>query len=135
MRAQAQRFNIWLAEHITAAVGTMWCAYVFTAIALIALPSAIQSGSPVVLVAWVSSNFLQLVLLSVIMLGQDIQAKGTQKVIVETHDTVMTSHTELKQSHTEHSAKLDELIRAVPGANPPSVSIHEGAANDNHGPV
>lgn len=125
MRAQAARFNIWLAQHITAAVGTMWCAYIFTAIALIALPSAIQSGSPVVLVAWVSSNFLQLVLLSVIMLGQDIQAKGTQRVIVETHDTVMTSHDELKTSHAEHSAKLDEIIRAVPGANPPFPSTKE----------
>ena len=116
------RFNTWLAAHITAAVGTMWCAYVFALIAFIALPSAIASGNPVILVAWVSSNFLQLVLLSVIMLGQDIQAKGTQAVIVETHDTVMTSHSELKQSHVEHSAKLDELIRAVPGANPPSAA-------------
>lgn len=115
-------FNTWLARHITAAVGTMWCAYFFALIAFIALPSAISSGSPVVLVAWVSSNFLQLVLLSVIMLGQDIQAKGTQAVIIETHDTVMASHSELKGSHSEHSAKLDELIRAVPGAEMPEVA-------------
>lgn len=120
MIEKANKFNVWLAEHITAAVGTMWCAYVFTAIAIIALPSAISSGNPVILVAWVSSNFLQLVLLSVIMLGQDIQAKGTQKVIVETHDTVMTSHSELHKAHSEHSAKLNELIRAVPGATLPT---------------
>src|SRR5712692_8255632 len=57
------RANAWLAVRITKIVGTMYCAYLFTVIAFVALPSAIQQGSPTVLVNWVSSNFLQLVLL------------------------------------------------------------------------
>jgi hypothetical protein len=51
----------------------MWCDYVFSVIALFALPSAIKQGTYVVVV-WVSSSFLQLVLLPVIIVGQNIQA-------------------------------------------------------------
>ncbi len=52
----------------------MWCAYAFAVLALVSLPSALDSGSPVVLVSWISQTFLQLVLLSVIIVGQNIQA-------------------------------------------------------------
>lgn len=64
------RANAWVAVRITKIVGTMYCAYVFAVIALVALPSAIQQGSPTVLVNWVSANFLQLVLLPIIIVGQ-----------------------------------------------------------------
>ena len=64
------RFNAWLAVKVTTGVGTMWCAYVFAALALISLPSAISSGNAVTLVSWISQTFLQLVLLSVIIVGQ-----------------------------------------------------------------
>src|SRR5206468_8327157 len=57
------RFNAAVAVRITKIVGTMYCAYVFTLVALVALPAAIQQGSATVLVNWLSSNFLQLVLL------------------------------------------------------------------------
>src|SRR6185503_3063489 len=62
-------FNGWLALVITNAVGTMWCAYVFAGIALISLPAAIRGGTAT-LIAWIAQTFLQLVLLSVIMVGQ-----------------------------------------------------------------
>src|SRR5437016_13234537 len=65
------RFNAAIAVRITRIVGTMYCAYVFTLIALVALPAAIQQGSPTVLVNWLSSNFLQLVLLPIIHVGQN----------------------------------------------------------------
>src|SRR3979490_1563514 len=65
------RFNAAVAVRITKVVGTMYCAYVFSLIALVALPAAIQQGSPTVLVNWLSSNFLQLVLLPIIMVGQN----------------------------------------------------------------
>ena len=62
-----------IAVLITNAVGTMWCAYVFAAIALISLPQAIAGGvAP--LIAWIAQTFLQLVLLSVIMVGQKVSA-------------------------------------------------------------
>lgn len=67
------KFNAWLALKITRAVGTMACAWVFAAIAVVSLPAAISSGSPVVVVQWLSSVFIQLVLLSIIMVGQRVQ--------------------------------------------------------------
>ena len=69
---------------ITNAVGTMWCAYVFAAIALISLPAAIDGGvAP--LVAWVAQTFLQLVLLSVIMVGQKVSAAASDKQALQTY--------------------------------------------------
>ena len=59
-----KRFNMWLATIITDGVATMWCAYIFAAIALISLPKALQSGDSIVIISWVAQTFLQLVLLS-----------------------------------------------------------------------
>jgi hypothetical protein len=75
----AQRFNAWLAVKVTSGVGTMWCAYAFGALALVSLPSAIASGSPIILVSWISQTFLQLVLLSVIIVGQNVLAAAADK--------------------------------------------------------
>lgn len=68
------KWNAWLAVKITRAVGTMACAWVFAVIALVSLPAAIKSGDPVVVVQWLSSVFIQLVLLSIIMVGQRVQS-------------------------------------------------------------
>ena len=64
------RFNQKIAVKITNAVSTMWAAYIFAGIALISLPAAIRTGDSLVIVAWVAQTFLQLVLLSIIMVGQ-----------------------------------------------------------------
>ena len=77
-------FNGWLAVMITKGVGSMWCAYVFAAIALISLPAAIQQGI-VAIVSWISQTFLQLVLLSVIMVGQQVLAKASDKQALQTY--------------------------------------------------
>lgn len=61
---------------ITNAVGTMWCAYFFAALALVSLPSAIQGGIST-LISWIAQTFLQLVLLSVIMVGQKVAAAAS----------------------------------------------------------
>lgn len=67
------RFNTKVGIIVTTAVGSMWCAYAFALFDLISLPSAIRSG-PSAVVTWVAQTFLQLVLLSVIMVGQNVQA-------------------------------------------------------------
>jgi hypothetical protein len=72
--ARVGGFNAKLAVAITGAVGTMACAYLFAAIALISLPAAISTGQTIVLIAWIAQTFLQLVLLSIIMVGQRVQA-------------------------------------------------------------
>jgi uncharacterized membrane protein len=63
---------------ITSRVGTIWCVLVFAGIALIALPAAVASGDPIIIVAWVSQAFLQLVLLPLLMVGQNLQGRHSE---------------------------------------------------------
>jgi hypothetical protein len=67
-------FNAKLALVITRSVGTMACAYLFGVIALVSLPAAISSGEVIIIIAWIAQTFLQLVLLSIIMVGQTVQS-------------------------------------------------------------
>lgn len=71
-------FNGRFALLITTVVGTMWCAYAFAVLALVALPSALGAG-PLAIIQWVSQTFIQLVLLSIIMVGQNILGKASDK--------------------------------------------------------
>jgi hypothetical protein len=77
-------FNGRLAVLITSAVGTMWCAYLFAVIAFISFPAAVQGGTPV-LISWIAQTFLQLVLLSVIMVGQKVAAQASDKQAEQTY--------------------------------------------------
>ncbi len=70
-------FNNKVGLRITKSVGTMWCAYLFAILALISLPAALASGSAIIIVAWIAQTFLQLVLLPVIIVGQNIQAAAS----------------------------------------------------------
>jgi hypothetical protein len=76
--------NGWIAVLITSAVSTMWCAYLFAIIALISLPAAI-SGGTAALISWIAQTFLQLVLLSVIMVGQKVAAQASDKQAMQTY--------------------------------------------------
>lgn len=79
---------------ITAGVGSMWCALLFVGIAVLATPGVFP---PITAVAvWVAQVLLQLVLLSVIMVGQNVQAARTEQIIRDTHDEVTEALTELK---------------------------------------
>lgn len=77
-------FNGWLAVKITNVVGTMWCAYAFAGLALISLPAAIRGGTAT-LIAWIAQTFLQLVLLSIIMVGQKVAAAASDKQAYQTY--------------------------------------------------
>lgn len=70
---EAEGFNAKFAVLITRLVGTMWCAYLFAVIALIGLGPALKPGGEGI-VSWIAQTFLQLVLLSVIMVGQNVQS-------------------------------------------------------------
>jgi len=72
--AAADNFNGKVAVVLTKVVGTMWCFWVFNGIALISLPSAIHQHSLTVLINWVSSNWIQLILLPALMVGQNLQS-------------------------------------------------------------
>ena len=73
-----------IAVVITGIVGTMWCAYAFTGLALISFPAALQGGVAT-LIAWIAQTFLQLVLLSVIMVGQKVAAAASDKQALQTY--------------------------------------------------
>lgn len=73
---EVEGFNAKFAVLITRGVGTMACAYLFGLIALISLPDAISTGRAA-LISWIAQTFLQLVLLSIIMVGQTVQATAS----------------------------------------------------------
>src|SRR3989344_5132544 len=74
-----ERLNILdkTALYITKVVGTMWCAIAFTVIALIGLPDALNNGTEDT-ITWIVQTFLQLVLLSIILAGQNLQNKHSE---------------------------------------------------------
>ncbi|MHB8507026.1 MAG: hypothetical protein ACYDGR_00030 [Candidatus Dormibacteria bacterium] len=86
------RFNAAMAVKITRVVGTMYCAYLFTLVALVALPAAIQQGSPTVIINWLSSNFLQLVLLPIIIVGQNVISTAQDARAEADHETLTALH-------------------------------------------
>jgi hypothetical protein len=104
-----ERFNTRLGLKITVMVGTMVAAYVFSLIALISLPSAIKSGNLTIIVAWVSSNFIQLVLLPIIIVGQNVQAKAADKRSEQTYkdaEAVLAEAIKIQ----EHLAAQDQAL-------------------------
>ena len=112
----AARFNAWLAVKVTTGVGTMWCAYAFAALALVSLPSAITSGSAVTLVSWISQTFLQLVLLSVIIVGQNVLAAAADKRSEATYndaDAVLHEAVMIQEHLLAQDKVLDALIDKV----------------------
>jgi hypothetical protein len=104
-----QKFNIKLAEKITAGVSTMWCAYAFALIALVSLPSVISKHSLIDLVAWVAQTFLQLVLLSIIMVGQSVSSASVEQTINETHAASLSEFELAKEARTIAEQELSEL--------------------------
>ena len=102
-------FNRRLAEKITAAVSTMWCAYIFAALALISLPAAIKTGDVVIIVAWIAQTFLQLVLLSIIMVGQNVASASVEQKINETHEASLGEFELAKEARELANQELAEL--------------------------
>jgi len=86
------RLNSVIAVRITKAVGTMWAAYLFTILALVALPAAIASGQALVIVAWIAQTFLQLVLLPIIIVGQNVISEAQDKRAEADHKTLVALH-------------------------------------------
>ena len=107
------RFNRWLAVKVTNGVGTMWCAYAFAALALISLPAAITSGNPVTLVSWISQTFLQLVLLSIIIVGQNVLAAASDKRAEATYedaDAVLHTALQIQDHLAAQDAEIEKIL-------------------------
>ena len=110
------RFNATLAVNITKGVGTMWCAYAFAALALVSLPSAIRSGSAVTLVSWISQTFLQLVLLSIIIVGQNVLAAAADRRAEATYedaDAVLRTSVDIQHHLDAQDAEIEKIMSVL----------------------
>lgn len=118
-----KRANAWLAVKITGAVGTMTCAWLFAAWAIYGLPVALEPGG-IGFANWFAEEFLQLVLLSVIIVGQNIQAQASDKRAEQTYNDVeMLLH------------ELDQIKALLAGKTVPAAVSTSGESDDGHGPA
>jgi hypothetical protein len=95
--------------HITKITGTMWAAYLFFGLTLVSLPAAIESGSSLVIVSWIAQTFLQLVLLPIIIVGQNIQGAASDKRAVQTYQDAEAILHECMQLQAHLKAQDDAL--------------------------
>jgi hypothetical protein len=104
--------NAKVAIVLTKVVGTMWTFYVFNGIALISLPSAINSGNLTVLINWVSSNWIQLVLLPALMVGQNLQSATADARAAKTFEDTEKI---LDRLDTHTAGGLRDVLEAIEG--------------------
>ncbi|HEV2250387.1 MAG TPA: hypothetical protein VGT60_07765 [Candidatus Limnocylindria bacterium] len=113
----AGRFNTWLAVRITKTVGSMWIAYVFAGIALISLPAALGSGEVIVIVSWIAQTFLQLVLLPIIIVGQNVIQAANDARAEADHETLAAVHRLTVEVHEINVAQT-VILTQLRGARP-----------------
>ena len=105
------RFNTRAAVLITRAVGSMYCAYLFCLLALYGLPPAMHGGSAA-FVQWASSQFIQLVLLPIIIVGGAVLAETADRMNRrQFEDVEALLHGQSEQA--AHLAAQDEKILAI----------------------
>jgi hypothetical protein len=110
------RLNARFGLFVTLVVGTMWCAYLFTLLALVSLPAAIGTHNKIIIVAWVAQTFLQLILLPIIIVGQNVQAAASDKRAEDTYkdaEAVLHEAIEIQKHLKAQDAVLERLIAAA----------------------
>jgi hypothetical protein len=113
------RLNAKVGLKITVVVGTMWCAYLFTVVALISAPKAFGSHDRLIIIGWIAQTFLQLVLLPIIIVGQNVQATAADARSQATYDDAAAVLAASKQIHA-HLAAQDEAISKILATLAPS---------------
>ncbi len=107
------RFNAKFGLKITVVVGTMWCAYLFTLLALVSAPSAFKSGNSLIIVAWIAQTFLQLVLLPIIIVGQNVQAAAADARAEATYkdaDAVLHEARQIQAHLAAQDAEIGKIV-------------------------
>ena len=95
---------------LTKVVGTMWCFYVFNGIALVSLPSVLQTGQLTIIINWVFPNWIQLILLPALMVGQNVQSAAADARAVKTFEDTERI---LDRLDTQTAGGLKELLEAI----------------------
>ena len=98
-----------LALNITKGVGSMYCAYIFAAIALISLPDAIHSGKATI-ISWIAQTFLQLVLLSIIMVGQNVASRHSELLAEADYEVNLKAEKETEEIKKE-LAEIKKMLQ------------------------
>jgi hypothetical protein len=110
------RLNARIGLKITVVVGTMWCAYLFTILALVSAPSAFKTGNKLIIIAWIAQTFLQLVLLPIIIVGQNVQAAAADARSEATYNDAAAVLEEAKQiqAHLEaQDAAIEKILTTL----------------------
>ncbi len=102
---------------ITAVVGTMWCAYIFAVLGITGIGAAVSNNATLVLlVGAISGYFLQLVLLPIIIVGQNIQGKAADKRSEQTYkdaEAILSECLQLQQHLQAQDKILDDVVGRV----------------------
>jgi hypothetical protein len=106
-------FNGKLGLFVTTIVGTMWTAYLFTMLALVSFPSAMRTGNSIIMVGWIAQTFLQLVLLPIIIVGQNILGKAADKRADQTYRDAEAILHECLQIQSHLAAQDDAQSRQI----------------------
>lgn len=122
---EVEGFNAKFAVIITSGVGTMACAYLFAVIAFISLPAILieanvlkKSDVPVfftkpgliLIVSWIAQTFLQLVLLSIILVGQRVQSAASDaRTLKQFEDTEVI----LDRLDTKTQGGITDVLAAI----------------------
>jgi len=101
-----------LALKITNGVGSIWCALIFTLIALISLPETINEAADTQtigpIIQWVTQTFLQLVLLSIVLRGQNIAGDKQEQMVNQIRGN--TEKIEAAAERIEHIVRIIERM-------------------------
>lgn len=114
---------------ITKIVGTMWAGYIFFLLTLVSLPAAIASKSAIVIISWIAQTFLQLVLLPIIIVGQNIQGKAADKRAILTYQDAESILHECQQLQEHLKSQDDILVKIISDAK--SIETDLKAKSDN----
>lgn len=111
---QASGINQRIAIALTKAVGTMTCAYCFTLLAIAGFPYLLGPGVSQY-VQWISQTFIQLTMLSVIMVGQAILGRKAELQADEAFSTTQKSFADIEQIVKHLDVQDSKIIEITQG--------------------
>jgi len=114
VHADEQTLNTRLAVFLTRLVGTMPTAYVFTFLAFVGLLGLLGFLPPIVflLATWLSQQFLQLVFLPILSVGQNVLSRKQELQADEMFATTQHSFSDIEQI-VKHLDAQDAAILAI----------------------
>lgn len=123
-------FNQRVAVALTRAVGTMVCAYIFFGLAIAGFPGF--HASLMAYVQWTSQTLIQLVMLSVIMVGQSLLGRKQELMAEEQFSTTVKTYDDTEQimqhltAQDEAILKLTSLVTSLMALLPTKTTDHIG---------